>query len=167
MFASHCLQLNSFIRSPKRKLGLRLPSYFSSSRQIEEQVMYLSNPHLYEARTNLISVVAVSPEESKECKVPSDVINLVTDKITLEDSLFHPQGGGQPSDKGTLVDDNNEIFNVLFVSSSSKSGVKVTEHYGCFQSSTAVDAESNITASLEQINLQSSKASIMFRYFYT
>ena len=120
--------------------------------------MYLSNPHLYEARTNLISVVAVSPEESKECKVPSDVINLVTDKITLEDSLFHPQGGGQPSDKGTLVSDNNETFNVLFVSSSSKSGVKVTEHYGCFQSSTAVDADSNITASLEQINLQSLKA---------
>ena len=120
--------------------------------------MYLSNPHLYEARTNLISVVAVSPEESKECKVPSDVINLVTDKITLEDSLFHPQGGGQPSDRGTLVNDNNEIFKVLFVSSSSKSGVKVTEHYGCFQSSTAVDADSNITASLEQINLQSLKA---------
>ena len=120
--------------------------------------MYLSNPHLYEARTNLISVVAVSPEESKECKVPSDVINQVTAKITLEDSLFHPQGGGQPSDKGTLVDDDNEIFNVLFVSSSSKSGVKVTEHYGCFQSSTAVDAESNITASLEQIDLQSLKS---------
>jgi Ser-tRNA(Ala) deacylase AlaX len=105
--------------------------------------MYLSNPRLFEARTTLVNIVPVTAQEAKESKVPGDLVDFVTHKIVLEDSLFHPQGGGQPSDKGTLISSSGDVFQVLFAASSNKSGPKISEHYGHL--STTSPASEDIT----------------------
>ena len=103
--------------------------------------MYLANPTLYEAYAAVIDVFSVSIAQSKESKVPNDLIEHITHKIILDDSLFHPQGGGQPSDRGTLVAANGVAFHVLFVSTSNKSGSKIIEHYGHYAFMQSVSAE--------------------------
>jgi Ser-tRNA(Ala) deacylase AlaX len=105
--------------------------------------MYLSNPRLFEARTTLVNIVPVTAQEAKESKVPGDLVDFVTHKVVLEDSLFHPQGGGQPSDKGTLISSSGDVFQVLFAASSNKSGPKISEHYGHL--STTAAASEGIT----------------------
>lgn len=127
--------------------------------------MYLANPNLYEAYATVIDIDLVSTAQSKESKVPNDLIELVTHKITLDDSLFHPQGGGQPSDKGTLLGANGEVFHVLFVSSASKSGMKVVEHYGHFLSILSVSAElavkcSEVTSSLARLDMNAPELAV-------
>lgn len=108
------------------KSALRLSCTTSSVKQS----MYLSNPRLYEARTTVARIVPINALEAKESKVPSDLISFVTHKVILGDSLFHPQGGGQPSDKGTLVSDDGDVFQVLFASLSGKADGRVLDHYG-------------------------------------
>jgi hypothetical protein len=54
--------------------------------------MYLSNPYLYEAITHVVDMCSVDNEQKKVKKVPTDCLELVTHRIILKDSLFHPQG---------------------------------------------------------------------------
>ena len=98
-----------------------------------KQSMYLSNPRLYEARTTVARITPINAVEAKESRVPSDLIEFVTHKVILGDSLFHPQGGGQPSDKGTIVSEDGDVFQVLFASLSGKSDARIQEHYGHMQ----------------------------------
>jgi len=66
-------------------------------------------------------VVAVGPSEHPKYG-PLDV--------QLDQSVFHPQGGGQPSDQGTITSGEN-VFQVEFVSVS-KDGI--IHHYGKYAS---------------------------------
>jgi Ser-tRNA(Ala) deacylase AlaX len=47
--------------------------------------------------------------------------------LVLDRTIFHPQGGGQPSDRGHVVDETNN-FQVLAVSARKEDGV--IEHRG-------------------------------------
>jgi Ser-tRNA(Ala) deacylase AlaX len=117
--------------------------------------MYLSNPRLFEARTTMINIVPVTTQEAKESKVPGDLLDSVTHKVVLEDSLFHPQGGGQPSDKGTLISSSGDVFQVLFASSSNKSGPKISEHYGHFSATPAAPEDVKGTAlAMEKLDVK-------------
>ena len=122
--------------------GLLVPSIvrhpFRRSSSLFEASMYLSNPHLYKATGRISQIIAITADEAKESKVPSNLIEVVTHKVILDETLFHPQGGGQPSDRGTLVTDSGDVFKVVFASSSSKTGDKINEHFGyeCIASTT-------------------------------
>jgi len=114
--------------------------------------MYLSNPYLYEAITHVVDMCSVDNEQKKVKKVPTDCLELVTHRIILKDSLFHPQGGGQPSDKGKIIADNGDIFHVLFAISTSKSSSKIIEHYGYISSSSEsrrVDTDASIAVRVD------------------
>ena len=50
------------------------------------------------------------------------VMEVEGDKVVLDRTAFYPQGGGQPSDIGTLLDDQGQIYKVLKVS---KEGGKI------------------------------------------
>jgi len=55
-------------------------------------------------------------------------------KLTFEDSIFHPQGGGQPSDVGIvemLIDDGILEFNVIFAQ---KGMNGIVDNFGVFNS---------------------------------
>ena len=112
--------------------------------------MYLSHPTLYEAHAAVIDVFSVSVAQSKESKVPNDLVEHITHKIILDDSLFHPQGGGQPSDRGALVAANGVVFHVLFVSSANKSGSKTVEHYGHYAFIQSVSGELEVSSEIDR-----------------
>jgi hypothetical protein len=59
--------------------------------------MYLSIPPSYEAITHVIDISIVDNSEKKVKKVPADCLELVTHRIILNDSLFHPQGNHRTS----------------------------------------------------------------------
>ena len=63
----------------------------------------------------------------------------VTHKIRLSQTLFHPQGGGQPTDVGYLVDiSSGRRFDVLFVSVGENENI--VDHFGIFLSGCAASA---------------------------
>lgn len=43
------------------------------------------------------------------------IVEVEGDKVVLDRTAFYPQGGGQPSDVGTLLDDQGQIYRVLKV----------------------------------------------------
>lgn len=115
-------------------VGLLVPSIILQrlrhSSSAFELSMYLSNPHLFKATARISQIIAITASDAKESKVPSNLIEVVTHKVILDESLFHPQGGGQPSDRGLLVTDSGDVFKIVFASSSSKTGDKINEHFG-------------------------------------
>lgn len=48
------------------------------------------------------------------------IIEVEGSKVVLDRTAFYPQGGGQPSDVGTLLDDQGQIYRVLKVSKKGK-----------------------------------------------
>lgn len=80
--------------------------------------LYLSDTYLFSASTSIVSVTALENN-----KYGSHAIILLS-------TIFHPQGGGQPSDEGTIINENgNIIFNVKFTQSVGN----VIEHIGTYQ----------------------------------
>jgi Ser-tRNA(Ala) deacylase AlaX len=40
------------------------------------------------------------------------VLRLSEDSVVLAETIFHPQGGGQPADIGFLLKDSNRVFEI-------------------------------------------------------
>lgn len=51
--------------------------------------------------------------------------------LILDSTIFHPQGGGQPSDTGFITDVSNSLFKFIVQDVRSKNGI--VYHYGVFE----------------------------------
>jgi misacylated tRNA(Ala) deacylase len=60
------------------------------------KILYLEDPYLKEFATKVVEII-----DNKF--------------IVLESTAFYPQGGGQPTDKGTLRDEKTNEYKILFV----------------------------------------------------
>ena len=67
---------------------------------MENSLLYWQDPYLKEFDGIVLSV---SGEGEKSGKL-----------IVLDKTIFYPEGGGQPSDFGTLKKENGEEFKILF-----------------------------------------------------
>eukprot|EP01080_Neovahlkampfia_damariscottae_P005325 gene5325-9135_t len=61
------------------------------------KLLFLKDPYLMETKTKLADIIDV------------DVKKKI---LVVEETIFHPQGGGQPSDVGTIQTNDNIIFKV-------------------------------------------------------
>ena len=92
----------------------------------------------YEHETKLSSIQALDalPEADRSLfKIPPEIQSSLF-AITTESTIFHPQGGGQPSDVGKLVvtgnDSGSRTFNVLTARTSS-TNPSIVLHFGHFE----------------------------------
>jgi len=81
--------------------------------------LYQNDTYLFEFDAILLSI--------EECLHPK--YNTVTHKITLNQTIFHAQGGGQPSDKGELSINDTYKCQVIHVQSNNSN---IIEHYVVF-----------------------------------
>lgn len=89
---------------------------------VETTKLYINDTYLFECTAAILSI-----EEIGNGPVPSGAKGC-THKMCFDQTVFHPQGGGQPSDVGGVYNmDSVLIFNVRFVSTS---GSGIVEHYG-------------------------------------
>lgn len=87
--------------------------------------LYQEYTYLFECEGNVLSI--------EECKHPK--YEKVTHKIILDKTIFHPQGGGQPSDTGELLINDMLQCKVTFVSNS----LNTIEHWVIFSECIEID----------------------------
>lgn len=80
------------------------------------QLLFWDDTYLAETSANIETIKANENNKNGE-----DFI------ITVDKTVFHPQGGGQPSDTGTISNDSFE-FTVVMV----RKNNEIVEHYGNF-----------------------------------
>jgi len=86
----------------------------------EETILdYWNNTYLFQAEAKVIRADAEEVKNGNRSQY-----------IILDRTIFHPQGGGQPSDIGTITNSTGEIFNVSHVG---KVG-NIIKHYGQLKS---------------------------------
>ena len=66
----------------------------------------------------------------------------------LDQTVFHPQGGGQPADLGTIVSQNGAVFAVEHVTIQKNGTI---EHHGKFESASS---KSTTMACGESVSLE-------------
>mmetsp|Transcript_13774 Transcript_13774/g.36717 ORF Transcript_13774/g.36717 Transcript_13774/m.36717 type:complete len:208 (+) Transcript_13774:493-1116(+) len=97
--------------------------------------LYLTDTYLFETTSTILSI---SPSETDPALFD----------IVLDRTIFHPQGGGQPSDVGTLLHGpSNALFHVTAASSPSPSTVL---HTGRFSTASHFSPGDTITASIDR-----------------
>lgn len=107
----------------------------SSPQSVDEKVsptnrLYYNDTYLFESKS---VVVGVEELPSLDKKKPDEKVKAVV----LEDTIFHPQGGGQPSDVGTIDSTDGKVsFNVTAVRANMETGV--IYHYGEFLSESGI-----------------------------
>ena len=89
---------------------------------------YLHDTYLFEYHSAVL-LACDELVDGKPKAAPSATHRLIFDR-----TLFHPQGGGQPSDRGQCFVGDDDVFEVLFVIATPN---KVIEHYGTFPSSSS------------------------------
>lgn len=114
--------------------------------------------HRAELRDHLTRVLAVSPVAALQ---ESDLMLFKSQTegdhvVTTEETIFHPQGGGQPSDSGVMIskgsgDDNSEEGGKFRVCSVRRSHNGRILHYGRFDFAGRVpfDVDSNVRQILD------------------
>ena len=86
----------------------------------------------HETRLSFIHLLNELPEADRNLfKVPPEIKSPLL-AITTESTVFHPQGGGQPSDVGEMVVAGSRSFNVL-TARTSPTNPSVVLHFGHFQ----------------------------------
>ena len=98
------------------RLGQSLQRLHLRQDRVDSSPRYLEDTYLFEMPSR-ISSVARSEDSSRGSY-----------KVTLTETLFHPQGGGQPSDTGWISIDDGLLFEVHFAQ---KNGTRI-EHLGDF-----------------------------------
>ena len=82
-----------------------------------------------ECKATVVDIKTNEPHPVKNCKEQISI-------VVLDQTIFHPQGGGQPADKGKItseVDGAISIFNVLDVRTNEDR--TLVYHYGHFEPS--------------------------------
>jgi Ser-tRNA(Ala) deacylase AlaX len=80
--------------------------------------LYLNDSHLFDCSASLVSLT-LQPEDAKYGRY----------KILLDQTVFHPQGGGQPTDSGIITFPDGVTFDVVFVQNNAEGDI---EHLGDF-----------------------------------
>lgn len=104
--------------------------------------------HLSTLQTTITSIIPITdlPSENKLLfKDAKDDSYIITTKSTI----FHPQGGGQPSDEGTMEDSEGTKFTVQMVRMSSTTDGEVL-HLGTFSTPTQFQPSLEITQKIDQ-----------------
>ncbi len=101
--------------------GLEVSYYRKANEKI-----YLENTYLFTlSNVTILQVIELNSENSNSIERSKG-----THKIILDRTIFHPQGGGQPSDTGFIIVDDVQIFqiNICLVNKISDN----VEHIGIF-----------------------------------
>ena len=62
---------------------------------------YFEDTYLFKSSGKVLSLEIIPDAEDAKVKLPEGIAKL---RIVLDRTIYHPQGGGQPSDVGTIVD---------------------------------------------------------------
>lgn len=92
----------------------------SENRRVCER-LYLTDSHLFECSAVVVDLSELG-EDAKYGRF----------RLLLDKSVFHPQGGGQPTDSGVITFPDGSVFNVTFVQTNSDGDI---EHLGDFLAS--------------------------------
>ncbi|KAI9651202.1 hypothetical protein NHQ30_001239 [Ciborinia camelliae] len=104
--------------------------------------------HLSTLKTTIASITPLTalPEENKLLfKDAKDDSYIITTKSTI----FHPQGGGQPSDEGVMENEEGVEFTVQMVRMSATTDGEVL-HFGLFSTPTQFQPSQEITQRIDQ-----------------
>jgi Ser-tRNA(Ala) deacylase AlaX len=116
-------------------------------------MIYLSDSYIFQESATVRRFSCVNQDS-----IPNKACQTATCKIVLDQTVFSPQGGGQPSDTGIICSfDGTVKINVIFACIGASNGLeggggRVVEHYGSI-----VDAESN-----HEIDPDDPKVTMMF-----
>lgn len=80
--------------------------------------LYFEDAYQFVARATVLAVVQLPPDKAAN----------VADALVLDRTIFHPQGGGQPTDVGTIKADDGRTFRV----SMARAAAGVITHAGAF-----------------------------------
>lgn len=107
-------------------------TYFSTTMQ-RTSLVYQRNGHLFTLQTTITAIKQFSSLEAADQALSKQ--SQEDDHVVITDgTIFHPQGGGQPSDQGTMEADSGEKFTVQLVRMAATKPDQVL-HFGRFQSS--------------------------------
>jgi len=95
-------------------------------------LQYFSGTYLLEGTATVVQVTEVDAK---------------TVELILDRTLFHPQGGGQPSDIGVITSADGQVFTVTGVQMKDR---KTVIHSGQFQSSARFPVGSNVSLSVDR-----------------
>lgn len=71
--------------------------------------------------------------------------------VILDDTIFHPQGGGQPTDKGTIrSEDGMIVFNVDFVSNHTECPQLIC-HFGSYSKGDCFEKGQRVSMEINQV----------------
>ena len=108
--------------------------------------LYLDDTHLYTTTSTVLAVKPAVPSINDKDKDAAGSEDPPRFAVVTAATVFHPQGGGQPSDVGRIVSDGDG--GVTFVVDSVRSGEGgVIHHYGTFASAADKGEDGNGSSS--------------------
>lgn len=105
--------------------NVKVDSESPSTGCIPTKLKYMEDTHCFEAVAHVIDVV----EKLQDAKDPDTAV------IVLDETIFHPQGGGQPADVGEIID---AATGARFIVMHVEKEAGVVKHLGKFADSTQV-----------------------------
>lgn len=91
------------------------------------KLLFYEDTYLFESPAKLLQIIEVTPEQREQFRLTEQV----THALTFDQTIFYPQGGGQPSDQGKILLTESlspcyEVESARFVNSE-------VYHFGHFQ----------------------------------
>ena len=136
------LVASSYISKPRlstvRAFTFKMASFGGTDAVVSGNI-YLLDTYKYKLEAKVVSITPLAPADTKGIKHG-------THKVCTDQTIFHPQGGGQPSDQGVLKAEES-TFTVNFAAKNEHGDV---EHYGVFTNDPWSSENLSITMEIDE-----------------